>query len=194
MSNLQPAKSGFYSPQNILAADLFQQTPVNYNYDPLNIRKPVPSVPVVTAAASDVSTIVVSENPYKYSANLTQGVIAAIIAKMFSEHKMDHSILIGFLVLLSSAVPPSGIFGILGDNEKLNETLLATFIGGAILKAVAGGNYIKRAGTMLLIDAASMALTNEFYTAFILGGNNLQQIGYRGMYPEGNMINRAFLG
>jgi len=151
--------------------------------------------PLNAEAAGAVSAVVYPGiDGYKYSVNLTQGVIAAIIAKLASDHRMDHSILIGFLVLVSSAVPPSGIFGIWGANEKLNETILATFIGGAILKAVAGGNYLKRAGTMLVIDAASMALADEFYTAFILGGINSQYDSYRLNYPQANMVNRAFLG
>ena len=173
-----PVRAGYFTPKNILASEMFGQTPASYSYDPLNVNKPKQVV----------------SNPYTYSANLTQGVIAAIIADLGSNYRLDHSILIGFLVLLSSAVPPSGIFGIWGPNEKLNETLIATLIGGAILKAVAGGNYLKKAGTMLIIDAASMGLTDAFYTAFILGGKNEQYNSYRGLYPEGNLANKVFLG
>jgi len=169
--------------RNLPLVDSANVSPASYM-----INAPVPAVAQVNAAAQIVAN---SAANYNMSVNLTQGIIAGIEAQIFQG---QDALLIGALVLLSSAVPPSGVIGYFGDNEKLWELLIATFIGGAILKGVHGRSYMHQAGRMFLFDSSSMALTDQIYTIFILGGANAQVAAYRLSYPEAGYVNRAFLG
>lgn len=158
------------------------------------VTPPIPSQGQIIQAQAAAQRANILPGDYSMSVNIAQGVIAGIEAKLFAKDKEDGALLIGALVLLSSAVPPSGVFGYFGANEKLWEILIATFIGGAILKGVYGRSYIHQAARMFLYDTSSMAVTDEIYSLFILGGVNAQYRAYRLAYPEANLMNRAFLG
>lgn len=131
---------------------------------------------------------------YTYSANLTQAIVAFLEAMIIFDNKVTLDAAYAAVIFVSTFVPPSGVFGFFGPNEKLWETVIATLGCGLVGMIGWDRGFGKHALKGFVLSTSSMAVTDEIYTLFIASGINLQSTGLRAVYPNANMANRAFLG
>ena len=131
---------------------------------------------------------------YTYSANLTQGVVAFLESMLLFNDKITLDAAYAAVIFVSTFVPPSGVFGFFGPNEKLWETIIATVGCGFVGMIGWDKGFGKHALKGFVLSTSSMAVTDQFYTLVIGSGINLQNAGLRAVYPNATMTNRAFLG
>lgn len=131
---------------------------------------------------------------YTYSANLTQAIVAFLEAMVIFDGKVTLDAAYAAVIFVSTFVPPSGVFGFFGPNEKLWETIIATLGCGLVGMIGWDKGFGRHALKGFVLSTSSMAVTDEIYTLFITQGVNLSVVGNRAIYPNANMANRAFLG
>jgi len=131
---------------------------------------------------------------YTYSANLTQAIVAFLEAMVIFDGKVTLDAAYAAVVFVSTFVPPSGVFGFFGPNEKLWETIIATLGCGLVGMIGWDRGFGKHALRGFVLSTSSMAVTDELYTLFLVKGSNLQNMGLRTIYPDASLTNRAFLG
>lgn len=131
---------------------------------------------------------------YTYSANLTQAIVAFLEAMVIFDGKVTLDAAYAAVIFVSTFVPPSGVFGFFGPNEKLWETIIATLGCGLVGMIGWDKGFGRHALRGFVLSTSSMAVTDEVYTLFIASGINLQNAGLRAVYPDANIANRAFLG
>lgn len=129
---------------------------------------------------------------YNWSVNIVQSIIAFVEGLVIG-FKAPKSAVLAAVILVSSALPDAGFVG-MNYNEKLWETVIATLLGGAILTGVYDGGFIKNAIMAFIVDTSSMAVTDEIYNSYILGGANPSVFAQRAAYPAANGLNRVALG
>lgn len=139
-----------------------------------------------------MATTPISFADYKWSVNIVQSIIAFAEGLLIGM-KAPKSAVLAAVILVSSAIPDSGFVG-MQYNERLWETVLATLFGGAVLSAVYDQGFIHNAVKAFIIDTSSMALTDEIYNSYILGGDNPSLFAQRSAYPKANALNRVTLG
>jgi len=131
---------------------------------------------------------------YTYSANLTQAIVAFLEAMVIFDGKVTLDAAYAAVVFVSTFVPPSGVFGFFGPNEKLWETIIATLGCGLVGMIGWDKGFGRHALRGFVLSTSSMAVTDELYSLFLAKGSNLQNMGLRAIYNEASMTNRAFLG
>lgn len=103
---------------------------------------------------------------YKYSANLMQTIVAFIEALIFTGGKMPVKVFYAAIIFISTFVPPSGLIGYFGPNEKLMETLVATVLTSFLITPVYGGSYSKNAMIGFMLSTSSAGFTSASYSYF----------------------------
>lgn len=149
---------------------------------------------VAVPVSGSVPAVAVVANPYEMSANLTQTAIAFIEAMMFFDGRVTKNLAFAGAIFLSTFVPPTGVFGYWGANEKLWETIIAVLLSALIVTPIWDGGVGKNMVKGFVLSTSSMAATDELYTLFITAGQNNNYLSYRANYPAATTTNRAFLG
>jgi hypothetical protein len=101
---------------------------------------------------------------YKYSANITQTLVAFFEAILFAGGRMSSKVALAAIIFISTFVPPSGLLGYYGPNEKLMETLVATVLTSFLITPVYGGSYSKNAIYGFMLSTSSAGFTEAGYS------------------------------
>lgn len=107
-----------------------------------------------------------SDMRYQYSANLMQAVVAFIEALLFTKVKISEKVFFAAIIFISTFVPPSGLIGYFGPNEKLMETLVATVLASFLITPIYGGSYSKNAIIGFMLSTSSAGFTSATYSYF----------------------------